>query len=302
MGNELVRYVAGTCEVKLSPEIIRKYLVCGQGNVTDQEVTMFLQLCSFQKLNPFLREVYLVKYGEYPATFITGKETFMKRANRCKAYKGHKVGISEDGKVAWAEVCKDGFEFPIRCEVDYDEYVGLKDGKPNKMWKSKPRTMLKKVALVQALREAFPEEYGGMYSQEEMSGVAPDDLPQAEVVIDGKAEVVDPERGEHGTKTAKTKSESKMPEPPEPAADKDSQFIKVQKVNKKETKSKKLQYFIVSMGDTVYSTFNKRVAEDADKIKGTETEALVLFNTVVVSGKTYYNICAGEAEEVFIVQ
>ena len=52
---------------------------------------------------------------------------------------------------------------------DY-EYVGKKkDGSVNKMWKSKPRTMLKKVALVQTLNKDFPEVFGGMYSQEEIN-------------------------------------------------------------------------------------------------------------------------------------
>jgi hypothetical protein len=35
-------------------------------------------------------------------------------------------------------------------------------------WKVMPGTMIRKVALVQSLREAFPDEFGGMYSPEEM--------------------------------------------------------------------------------------------------------------------------------------
>ncbi len=33
--------------------------------------------------------------------------------------------------------------------------------------------MIRKVALVQALREAFPEEFQGLYSAEEMGAAAP---------------------------------------------------------------------------------------------------------------------------------
>lgn len=147
---------------------------------------MFLKLCEYQELNPFLREVYLVKYGSKPATMITGKETFLKRAYRHPKYQGHKTGISTDGKVAWAEVYVENYQTPIRCEVDYDEYVGKKsDGSVNRMWTEKPRTMLKKVALVQALREAFPETFGGMYSQEEINTIDATELSTKEVNPEG---------------------------------------------------------------------------------------------------------------------
>jgi phage recombination protein Bet len=157
-------------KITLSKKIIKQYLVSGEADkVSDQEVMMFLSLCKFQKLNPFLREAYLIKYGTSPATIVTGKETFLKRAAKNPKYEGHQTGIDEAGKMAWAEVYVKGYRVPIRCEVDYDEYVGTKrDGSVTAMWKGKRRTMLKKVALVQALREAFPEDFGGMYSEEEV--------------------------------------------------------------------------------------------------------------------------------------
>jgi len=183
-GNAVIKYKAGENTVELSPDIIKKYLVSGDGKITDQEIMMFLKLCEYQQLNPFLREVYLIKYGSKPATMVTGKETFLKRAYRNPAYQGHKTGISLDGKIAWAEVYVKDYQVPIKCEVDFEEYVGRKsDGSINSIWKAKPNTMLKKVALVQALREAFPETFGGMYSQEEINTV------DAEVL---SAENVDP--------------------------------------------------------------------------------------------------------------
>jgi len=167
-GNEIIKYQAGEDTITLSPDIIRKSLVSGDGTVTDQEIAMFLKLCEYQHLNPFLKEVYLIKYGSSPATMITGKATFLKRAYNHPKYRGHKTGISTDGLTAWAEVYVDEYTTPIKCEVDYDEYVGKKkDGTVNSMWKGKPRTMLKKVALVQALREAFPDTFAGLYSEEE---------------------------------------------------------------------------------------------------------------------------------------
>ncbi len=67
-------------EVKLSGNIIREYLVSGNDDVTDQEVVNFLNLCRYQKLNPFLKEAYLIKFKGTPAQLITSKEAFMKRA------------------------------------------------------------------------------------------------------------------------------------------------------------------------------------------------------------------------------
>jgi len=164
-------------EIELSPTTVRNYLVSGTGAVNDQEILMFIALCKFQKLNPFLKEAYLIKYGNAPASIITGKEAFTKRAAKNPKYEGHETGISEDGLIAWAKVYVKGYRVPIQVNVDFEEYVGKKgDGSTNKQWTVKPKTMLKKVALVQALREAFPEELGGMYAQEEVDG-APDGAP-----------------------------------------------------------------------------------------------------------------------------
>ena len=64
----------------------------------------------------------------------------------------------------------------------------------NSQWKSKPATMIRKVAVVQALREAFPEDFGGLYSEEELSQAESVSIQQeAEEVINQeevKAETV----------------------------------------------------------------------------------------------------------------
>ena len=189
-------------KVKLSPTTVRNYLVNGGGNVTDQEVMMYLTLCRYQHLNPFLKEVYLIKYGNSPATIVTGKDLFMKRANRNPNYAGKKAGIivasKENGAVTeregtvyipeteeliggWAKVYIKGHAEPEYASVSFNEYAGRKsDGTLNSQWATKPATMIRKVALVQALREAFPEDFGGLYSPEEMGN-------QAAVVLNDSA-------------------------------------------------------------------------------------------------------------------
>ena len=188
VNSKVVEYDCNGEKVKLSPQIIRNFLVNGGGNVSDQEIIMFLNLCRFQHLNPFLREAYLIKFGNSPATMVTGKEVFTKRAKRNTDYKGFEAGVivqtvagdikynsgtfklkADEIFGGWAKVYIKGFEKPIEISVSYDEYVGTKsNGEINSQWQKKPATMIRKVALVQALREAFPEDFAGMYSQEEM--------------------------------------------------------------------------------------------------------------------------------------
>lgn len=187
--NKTVVYEVGGQQVKLSPQIIKNYLVNGEGNVSDQEVIMFLNLCRYQKLNPFLREAYLIKYGSQPATMVTGKDAIIKRATRNDKYAGSIAGIiviniegnierrtgtfhlkNEELVGGWAKVFVKGYEHPIENEVSLDEYIGVKStGEVNSQWSKKPATMIRKVALVQALREAFPEDLQGMYEAEEMN-------------------------------------------------------------------------------------------------------------------------------------
>lgn len=204
--DQSVSFSAGNETVTLSPRVVRDYLVSGdKEKVSMQELVMFLNLCKFQHLNPFLREAYIVKYGNEPATIVTGKDAFAKRAQRNKEYKGVQAGVivqKEDGTTenrigslslpgeklvgGWAKVYVNGYDVPIETAVSFEEYIGRKkDGSVNRQWMTKPATMIRKVAYVQALREAFPDDFAGMYEAEEM-GVdatllsdAPVELPPA---------------------------------------------------------------------------------------------------------------------------
>lgn len=196
-----ITYKAGDADVTLSPAMVKNYLVSGDANnLTNQEIVMFMNLCKYQGLNPFIREAYLVKYGNNPATIVTGKDALEKRAARCERFRGFEAGIivrRKDGMIenrkgtfylpeeeivgGWAKVFVDGYAQPVESAVAFAEYAARKnDGSLNKQWASKPATMIRKVAKVQALREAFPENLGGMYEAEER-GVPVEDLPDAPV-------------------------------------------------------------------------------------------------------------------------
>lgn len=190
-----VTYDANGLSVTLSPKIIKNYLVSGNKDaVSNDELVMFLNLCKFNQLNPWLKEAYCIKYGSEPATMVVAKEAFQKRAEEHPAYDGCEAGIIvyngagelnyrkgafklPDEKVigGYAEVWRKDKSHSYRIEVSFDEYAGRKkDGTLNNQWASKPATMIRKVALVQALREAFPKSLGGMYTAEEQGQVEPE--------------------------------------------------------------------------------------------------------------------------------
>lgn len=199
----VVEYKVNGATVKLTPKMVKDYLTNGNGAVTDQEVAMFINLCKYQGLNPLIRDAYLIKYGSQPATIVTSKDAIMKRAMRNPRYAGHQAGVivqKQDGELeyrtgaftlpgetligGWARTYIQGYSVPIESAVSFNEYAGrTKEGNLNSMWREKPGVMIRKVALVTSMREAFPEDLQGMYASEEVGSdvddtmVAPIEVP-----------------------------------------------------------------------------------------------------------------------------
>jgi phage recombination protein Bet len=189
--NKVMTYNTESGSVSLESDAIRKYIVSGKGNVSDAEVFMFMNLCKHQKLNPFLREIYLVKYSDNaPATMVVGKDTFTKRAYQHPNFDGFKAGIivikkgHEDviyregsavfaslGEIligGWASVSMKNISIQFREEVSLSEYIAAGQNGRKTQWDKMPATMIRKVALVHALREAMPESFQGLYDESEM--------------------------------------------------------------------------------------------------------------------------------------
>lgn len=178
--------------IVLTPEIVKKYLVNGQGHVTEQEIAMFIGMCKANRLNPFNKEAYLIKYSSEPATMVTSKDIFFKRANQNPNFDGMESGIivlNNDKQIekraghiyikgetivgAWCKVYRKDWSHPIYQEVNMSEYEGRKkSGELNQNWKQKPAVMITKVAEATALRKAFTENLQGMYITEETDSVA----------------------------------------------------------------------------------------------------------------------------------
>lgn len=197
--SDLVKYNSNGEDVQISKSMIRAHLVSGdKDRVTDSEITMFLSLCKFSHLNPFIREAYLIKYGNNPATMVVGKDVLLKRAMRSEKFGGLSAGVivvNVGGKLeeregsfvidgetlvgGWAKVIIKGYDVPFYSAVSMKEYS---TGKSN--WQSKPATMIRKVAVAQALREAFPEEMSALYDASEMDKAVNDTTGKEIVELD----------------------------------------------------------------------------------------------------------------------
>lgn len=202
--------VLGT-EVNLDIDFVKKYLVRGRSElVNNQELVMFINTCKMQRLNPLSNgEVYLIKYSkEEPAQLVVGKDAYSKRAFLNPNYLGKKDGIvvlrgndvikkegcclypTETLIGGWCRVfyVRNGKERESYKEVALSEY---NKGMAN--WKSKPATMINKVAMAQCLRDAFPADFEGVYSEDELvaSGVMQENDAGARVITETEQVIVD---------------------------------------------------------------------------------------------------------------
>lgn len=155
----------------LTKETVKRF-ICP--DATEQEMAYFLQTCRTFNLNPLKREIYFVKYGDMKANILVGYEVYLKRAERSQKWGGMEVitegSIKEGNLKAIVKIYRKDWTNPLVHEADYSEYVQKKkDGTPNTFWANKPKTMIKKVAISQAFRFAFPDEFDGMpYTSDEV--------------------------------------------------------------------------------------------------------------------------------------
>ncbi len=201
----VVKFEVEGQEIKLTPKIVQEYIVGSDVPITNQEFKLFTELCKVRKLNPFLREAYLIKYkAGSPAQLVVGKDAILKRAVLNPNYDGMECGIiiqKEDGTVeerqgtfrlgneqlvgGWARVYRKDWTHPTYSSVSFNE-VAQKTGQGqlNSNWGNKGATMVEKVAKVRALRETFVEDLAGMYEAEEMQQEIQQESPievQAEI-------------------------------------------------------------------------------------------------------------------------
>ena len=141
----------------------------------------YFHTCQSTGLDPFKRQIYLIeRKGKFtPQTSIDG---FRIIRDRSGVYDGDETEWCGDDNV-WSDAwLGDGFpkaarvklyvkgrKMPVVATALWSEYVQTKgDGGITQMWATKSSHMLAKVAEALAIRKAFPDDTGGLYTDDEM--------------------------------------------------------------------------------------------------------------------------------------
>ena len=155
----------------------------------DREFSVLIEIAKKRRLDPMLRQIHFVQRWNTdlkrmvwaPQVSIDGLRAI---AQRTGLYDGQDEPIFEDrnGELYVCKVRVYRRDWPSNrpaVGVAYwSEYVQTtKDGSVTRMWRQMPHVMLSKVAESIALRKAFPEDCGGLYTDDEM-GQADNDAPR----------------------------------------------------------------------------------------------------------------------------
>lgn len=175
----------------------RKTLQGGQVEVTiapRATIEAFLQLCRITQLNPFIRQIYCIERGGKWGTEVSidGARLVAHRTGQFEGYE--EISFSADGGETWADsfkatevqlyptharvgVWRTGFRKPVTVVARWESFAvyhpewenrKIVGQKLSEMWGKMPDVMLSKVAEMQALRRAFPNDLADVYVAEEM--------------------------------------------------------------------------------------------------------------------------------------
>jgi len=154
---------------------------------SEEEASMLLEVARLRGLNPITRQIHFVKRwdsnkGREVWAYQVSIDGLRMIAERTGLYDGQDEPEFE----------RDAKGNPIACRVRvyrkdiarafvgvayFSEYAQTKkDGKLTNMWETKPHVMIAKCAEALALRKGFPEDMGGMYTDDEID-VTPREHP-----------------------------------------------------------------------------------------------------------------------------
>jgi phage recombination protein Bet len=162
--SDLPATVATASPATYDPEKLRLIRDMFAKGANDNEFGVMIELARKYQLDPFARQIWLVKYGGSPAQIFCGRDGYLAIAHRSGVFDGMEAGADKDAEgqlYGWCKVWRKDMSHPFEVRVYASEYSTGKN-----LWKDKPRTMIQKVAEAQCLRRAF--SISGLYSPEEI--------------------------------------------------------------------------------------------------------------------------------------
>ncbi|MGX9346608.1 RecT family recombinase [Microbacterium sp. KNMS] len=161
----------------------------GLGDAPRGDIEAFFHQAKRSGLDPFARQIYMIGRrskvnGQWVTkytiqTSIDGFRVIRDRKGTFRGMEEHWCGADGIWRDVWLEKAPpaaaritlhlEGFKVPITGVARYDEYVPLKDGQPTGQWGKMPALMTSKVAEALALRKAYPQDFSGLYTSDEMA-------------------------------------------------------------------------------------------------------------------------------------
>lgn len=143
-------------------------------NCNDEEFKLFSHVCTSTGLDPRRNQIYAIKRKER-MTIQTGIDGFRLIAERTGKYApGREPTYNYDaqGKLvsatAYVKKLVAGTWHEVSATAFWNEYVVAYNGKPSDFWNKMPHNQLAKCAESLCLRKAFPADYSGLNTTEEM--------------------------------------------------------------------------------------------------------------------------------------
>jgi len=176
--NEMETKKNSEMEKKEDTEFIKKMFA---PDATQEEFRLFLELSKRYNLDPFKRQIFLIKNKKRPnepATIMVSHAGMLHLAHESGKFGGMETYvITKDGKTALicnqdeiaGAVCyvyRTDWNKPLMHAVSLKEYYRKMPPGYKNIWDEKRITMIKKVAEAGALRRAF--DTGGLYTEDEM--------------------------------------------------------------------------------------------------------------------------------------
>lgn len=192
----LAQEIATKPQLKLNREqidLLKRTVAVG---ASDDELSMFLNICRATDLSPFIHQVHFVPFWDSKTSterraIIIGIDGYRSIAESSGKYAGNDDAVFDGESVveidkwenkkvvgkeklsvpnkATVSVYKimEGHRFPFTATARWSEYYP--GGKKGMQWHKMPFTMLGKCAEALALRKAFPKLLSGTYETSEMS-------------------------------------------------------------------------------------------------------------------------------------